>query len=124
MPFIAGAQTKTDAEHVMARLQKFYNAGQYDSVYTLFSDSDRKMLTKERNSESMKWFADTAGKMLSFQYLGVDNDDPDHVTVFMTKWSKNDDKTSSFSLDRENKFLDFRLWTSSPGIDKLLKKNK
>lgn len=122
-PAFAFSQTKADAERVMGRFMKFYNDRQNDSIYYMFSVGDRKSFSKERNAASMKWYDDDFGKMLSFEYLGIDSDDAAHVTVFKTNWSKGGKKTSSFTLDKENKFLTFRLGTSSPGIDKLLKKN-
>ena len=124
-PFIVFSQTKKDAEHVMGNFMKFYNAGQDDSIYSLFSAHDRKAISPERNAESMKWFRDSLGSMKSYEYLGIDKEDqnPD-LYVFITYWSKGGKKTSSFTIDKDNKFETFRLWTSSGGIDKLLKNNK
>jgi hypothetical protein len=119
-PIIVFSQTKADAEHVMGVFMKFYNAGKNDSIYNLLSVSDKKMISKAKNADDMKWYKDNFGAMLSFEYLGIDNED-DNVIVFKTNWSKGGKKTSSFTLDKENKFLTFRLGTSSPGIDKLLK---
>jgi hypothetical protein len=124
LPALAFGQSKADAERVMSRFKRFYNAGQKDSLYYMFSAGDRKAISKERNANDMQWYFDNFGAMISYSYLGIDNEDADHVTVFKTKWTKGGDKTSSFSLDKENKFLTFRLGTSSPGIDKLLAAEK
>ena len=124
LPALAFGQSKADAERVMSRFQKFYNAGQDDSLYYMFSAGDRKYITRAENDNSMKGQRNSDGQLLSFSYLGIDSEDPGHVTVFKTKWSKTGDKTSSFTLDKESKFATFRLGTSSPGIDKLLESEK
>lgn len=123
-PSAVSAQTKADCEHIMARFMKFYNARQNDSIYEMFSVEDRKYISSGQNAEAMKWNIDSMGFMKSYEYLGIDSDDPEHVFVFKTNWSRIGEKTSSFTLDKEYKFNTFRLWTSSPGIDKLLKKKK
>ncbi len=120
LPFTAFSQTKVDADQVMGKFKIFYNAVQNDSMNNMFSASDR--ISGKENAKNMKWYMDKYGTMISFQYLGIDNEDPEHVFVFKTSWTKGGQKTSSFTLDKGNKFMTFRLGTSSPGIDKLLKK--
>ena len=124
LPVIAFSQTKADYQYVMDKFIKFYNAQQYDSVYNLFSNEGKKFITIERNAETLKRFMEKYGKVTSYKYLGIDSLDPDVVTVFTTKWSIAGDKTTSFTLDKENKFMDWRFITSSDGIDKLLKNRK
>ena len=108
----------------MSQFIRCYNASQDDSVYNLFSDTTKKYISPERNARTMKSFRDNCGKVLSYKYLGVDSLDPNFVTVFKTKWSIVGDKTTSFTLDKKNKFDTWRFITSSDGIDNLLKLEK
>jgi hypothetical protein len=124
LPALAFGQSKAEAERVMSRFKKFFNAGQDDSLYYMFSAGDRKYITRERSDANMQGQRKSYGQLISFSYLGIDTEDRAHVTVFKTRWSKKGDKTSSFTLDEEQKFDTFRLETSSSGIDKLLEAEK
>jgi hypothetical protein len=124
-PFIVCAQNKADAERIMGRFMTLYNAGLYDSTYSLFSAEDRELISLERNTDGMRMTRDEGGKLTSYEYLGIDKDDRNPgLYVFITTWTKVGKKTSSFTLDKEGKFETFRLWTSSAGITKLLKDKK
>lgn len=120
LPLIATAQGRADYEHVMKTFIRFYNAHQYDSIYNMFSDHDKKYDSPERNKSGIKWYEDKEGDIVSYEYLGIDTTDPNKATVFLTKWSKGGKRTSSFSLDKHNKFLTWRMITSSGGIDAML----
>jgi hypothetical protein len=120
LPHSVSAQTKDDYEHVMNKFIKFYNAQRYDSVYNLYADKD--ITTPDKNEKLLRSFMKKYGRVLSYEYLGVDASEKELVTVFVTHWSKAGDKTTSFSLDKNNKFRTWRFITSSEGIDKLLKK--
>jgi hypothetical protein len=126
LPFTIAAQTRADYEHVMAKFQRFYNAGQGDSIHTMSKPSiqlatkNNPMWTNERNAEALKQF----GSLKSFIYLGIDKTDPDKVYVFRTFFSKAGAKTTSLTMDENSKLGTFRFMTTSDGIDDLLKKRK
>lgn len=126
LPMAVTAQTKADYEHVMAKFQKFYNAGQGDSIQAMSKpfiqliSKNNPLWTNERNAEALKQF----GKLKSFAFLGIDKTDPDNVYVFQTFFRKAGAKTTSLTLDENSKLGTFRFMTTSDGIDDLLKNRK
>ena len=127
LPITAIAQTKSDYQHAMANFQRFYNAGQGDSIYTIFHIDNpswgmgiKSMWSNERTAEALKQF----GTLKSFKYIGVDQTDVDTVRVFQTFFSKAGAKTTSLTLHKDYKLGTFRFMTTSDGIDDLLKKRK
>lgn len=127
LPIMATAQTKGDYQQAMATFQRFYNAGQGDSIYTLFYIDNptgergiKYMWSNEQTAEALKQF----GTLKSFKYIGVDQTDADTVRVFQTFFSKAGAKTTSLTLRKDHKLGTFRFMTVSDGIDDLLKKRK
>ena len=127
LPIVVTAQTKSDYQHAMAKFQRFYNAGQGDSLYPIFhiensswGEGVKSMWSNERIAELLKQF----GTLKSFRYIGVDQTDVDTVRVFQTFFSKAGAKTTSMTLHQDNKLGTFRFMTTSDGIDELLKKRK
>lgn len=127
LPISVVAQTKTDYQHAMAKFQQFYNAGQGDSICTMFRFDNpsmqrgiKSMWSNERTAEALKKF----GVLKSFKYIGVDQTDVDTVRVFQTFFSKAGAKTTSLTLQKDDKLGTFRFMTTSDGIDDLLKKRK
>ena len=76
------------------------------------------------NKASIESMMNQFGKIKSGKYLGIDTDDPNHVTVFTIQTSKAGQKNTSFTVDTENHLGTFQFITSSDGIDKLLKQAK
>jgi len=128
LPAMSFAQTKADYEHAAARFKKFYNAGQADSIANMWPESDRKntMWSAPLIADLHKQY----GIMISYSWLGKDPEDPNDIAVFKTEFTKAMHKTTSFSLDKNNKLGTFRFITRSSSIDKMLadentgKKNK
>lgn len=125
LPIIATAQTKSDYQQAMAKFQRFYNAGQGDSICTMFHLDNpltqlKFMWSNEKTAEALKQF----GTLKSFKYIGVDKTDVDTVRVFQTFFSKAGEKTTSLTLHKDYRLGNFRFITTSDGIDELLKKQK
>jgi hypothetical protein len=126
LPITVAAQTKTDYQHVMAKFQRFYNAGQGDNIHAMFkpavqlATASHPLWTNESNANLLKQF----GALKSFTFLGVDKTDPSNVYVFQTFFSKAGAKTTSLTLDENSRLGTFRFITTSEGIDDLLKKGK
>lgn len=126
LPITVVAQTKTDYQHAMAKFQRFYNAGQGDSIHAMFkpavqvTTASRPLWTSESNAAALKQF----GTLKSFTFLGIDKTDPSNVYVFQTFFSKAGAKTTSLTLDENFRLGTFRFMTTSEGIDDLLKKRK
>lgn len=124
IPFISFSQTKADYENAMSKFMKFYNAGRGDSINAMFGadwDETKKthpLWTNEQNNDLLKEY----GSLQSFKFIGIDKTDPAKVYVFKTVYSKAGEKTTSLTLDKENRLGTFRFITSSNGIRKLLKK--
>lgn len=126
LPIAVAAQTKTDYQNVMVRFQRFYNAGQGDSINAMFQPSiqlavgDNPLWTKKQNAAMLKQY----GTLNSFSFLGIDKKDPANVYVFQTFFSKGGAQTTSLTLDENSRLGTFRFITTSEGIDDLLKKRK
>lgn len=124
LPFTVIGQSKNDYQKAMARFQRFYNAGQADSIYVMFKPAYRAATsrdafwTSEQNSMALKEF----GTLESFDFLGVDS--IDHVYVFKTLFSKADAKTTGLTLDDDLSLITFRFITTSEEIDNMLKMQK
>ncbi len=120
LPIAVTAQTRSDYEHAMAKFQRFYNAGQGDSINALFNHDASFLWTNSKADSSIKKF----GTLNSFKFIGIDRTDPDKVWVFKTVFSKAGAKTTSLTLNKNNQLENFRFMTESEGITELLKKDK
>lgn len=124
LPVAAVAQTNKNIENAMTKFQRFYNAGQGDSINNMFGRSwdqmknFKAMWTRESNAALLEEF----GKLEKLQFIGIDRSDPQKVYVFQTIFSKGGEKTTSLTLDKDNKLSTFRFITSSGQITRLLKK--
>lgn len=121
LPVTVTAQSKADYQHVMAKFQQFYNAGQADSIQAMFAPVDVKPLW---NDKSIAADLNKFGTLNSFTFLGIDKTDPQNVYVFQTNFSKAGARTTSLTLHRDLRPGTFRFMTTSGGIDALLKKRK
>ena len=110
-PYIA-PQTTADFEHMIGKVQAFYNANLTDSL-TLICSSPF-------NTERLEWLTNRYGKFISYKYIGRDQDYND-VALFKVVTDK---KTIvfGFSIEKNNKIGTFRFDTSSPYIQDLLAK--
>ena len=126
LPITAIAQTQSDYQNVMAKFQRFYNAGKGDSIHLMFerayqpAPANEPLWTNKQTAEALKQF----GTLKSFTFLGVDETDHDKVHVFQTIFSKADTQTTSLTLYENKQLGTFRFITTSHGIDALLKKRK
>jgi hypothetical protein len=119
LPLFGYSQTKHDYERAMVKFQRFYNAGQADSISKMF-DNDATFIWNNKNIlSSLQKF----GTLKSFKFIGIDRLDPQNVYVFKTTFSKAGTKTTSLTLNKNNQLETFRFITSSEGITELLKKN-
>lgn len=125
LPITVTAQTETDYKQAMAKFQRLYNAGQGDSISTMFNINYQSvgiepLWTNKQTAEALREF----GTLKSFKYIGVDKTDHDTVRVFQTFFSKAGTKTTSLTLHKNHKLGTFRFMTTSDGIEALLKKRK
>jgi len=123
-PFLGLSQTKTDHEYAMSRFKKFYNNKQGDSIVKMWPSDAPYIGSIKRswNKEMLESLHEKYGKLLSYEYVGIDKDDSNPgLAVFITKYSVVGEKTTSLTLDEKKYLSTFRFITSSDGIDKLLK---
>lgn len=126
LPIAVAGQSKTDYENAMSKFQKFYNAGEGDSINAMSKSSiqlatkNNPMWTKEGNATALKQF----GTLKSFTFLGIDKTDPGNVYVFQTFFSKAGAKTTSLTLDENSRLGTFRFITTSESINDLIRKSK
>ncbi len=118
-PFVTFSQTKEDYQKVMDRFVTFYNNDQTDSICTIFPGRDCFWAKVNPQLDTKKDY----GKIVSYKYLGVVKNDPEHVTVFKIVSEKKGIKALSFNLHK-GKFGTFRFSTSDDEIKEMLKKAK
>ena len=106
LPIALTAQTKSDYEHAMSKFQKFYNAGQGDSICAMSEHPEwsKFLWANDKTASVLNEF----GTLISFKYIGIDTSDPDSVHVFKTLFSKAGAKTTSLTLHKDNRLGDFR----------------
>jgi hypothetical protein len=127
LPCFVFAQTQTDYEGAIGRFMKFYNSKQGDSIVKMWpSDAPYiESIKRSWNKEVMESLHEKYGKLLSYEYVGIDTEDSNPgLAVFKTKYSVVGEKTTSLSLDDKKHLSTFRFITSSDGIDKLLRVKK
>lgn len=128
LPVVLFGQSKMDYyQATMETFQKFYNAGQGDSINALIFKhtpdvmrSIEPMWSNKRVAELHQEF----GLLNSIRYIGIDQTDPDKVRVFETVFSKAGSKTTSLSFFKNGDICNFRFITESDGINELLKKSR
>jgi len=126
LPFAAAGQSKTDYENVMAKFQKFYNAGKGDSINAMYGHDWDQMKMKKAlwtNAKAAEYLKEY-GRLKSFKFIGIDESDPNKVHVFETIFSKAGTKTTSLTLDKNLALGTFRFITSSESISALQRKQK
>lgn len=118
------AQPNSPHDAALARFQQFYNAGQGDSINTLFSHSwdQAKTIKPLWTNEDAAKMLEEYGTLQSFKFIGIDETDPQKVHVYQTVFSKAGAKTTSCTLDKEYALSTFRFITTSDGISKLVRK--
>lgn len=125
LPGVLFGQSKKDYQAAMFKFQKFYNAGQGDSINALINKhmpevmrSAKPIWTNESASESLKKY----GTLKSFQFIGIDQADPEKVHVFETIFSKAGPKTTSLTLFKNGDIGTFRFITYLDDTNQLVKK--
>ncbi len=113
IPVVSKAQSVKDYEIAMTKFQKFYNAGQGDSINSMFGHSTGIFLNGRPmwNDIDMKSVIKEYGALQSCKFLGVDTTDPDSVYVFETRFSKKGKKMTSLTLEKDYKLGTFRFIT-------------
>ncbi len=123
LPLGAFAQTRTDYENTMTRFKRYYNNEQGDSIARMWRNvTSFNGWTPER----MKELKAKYGVITSTQYFGIDPSDPGKVVVFKTTFSKTGAHAIGLSLRPDDiRYLGtFRLKTTSPEIERMMKADK
>ncbi|PQJ11754.1 hypothetical protein CJD36_008135 [Flavipsychrobacter stenotrophus] len=120
-PAMAQAQSKTDYDRTVANFQKYYNGGMIDSLINMYSDTwgehKSKLWSKETNDELTKKY----GKMTGYKFLAMEPEDS--VMIYKVTFTKSIHAMGVW-LENDKKVGTFRFHTSSPFIDKQMKKAK
>lgn len=96
------SQTRRDYEHAMSLYMKFYNAEQYDSLYNMLTDWDKKHITLEKFIDV--WTKDKwKHKMVSFEYKGPCDIEDTSIICFRVLTDEERHRVFSMSLDKNNK---------------------
>ena len=124
IPFMAGAQTRSDYDFAMNKFVKAYNAKDAAAINKMWPMKERKQMEDMFTAKQLEDDQEKYGKITSYQYVGVDTTDPNKVTVFRAVFSVGGIRATSFTLEKGNFFGTFRFITSSPQISKMLKMGK
>lgn len=122
LPLSAIAQTGQDYQEVMDRFVVLYNNDQPDSICAMMTEGDGGCSWADAQQNGK--FLTDYGDIKNYKYLGIDNGDPEKVTVFKVIFSKKGPKAMSFTLGSDNRFRTFRFTTFSPGIRRMLEHAK
>ncbi len=109
---ISFAQSKADYEQTVRKFKKFYNAKQTDSIVGLWPPNERKNMGIMLSPKSLESLHEKNGDMISFQYVGKAESDPEKVTVFKAKFAKST-HAMSLTLDKNNYMATFRFHDTS-----------
>jgi hypothetical protein len=123
MPLAMTGQTANSYQQAMEKFQKFYNAGQGDSINSMYGHEwDEMKLTRAlwTNAKAAELLTEY-GKLKSFKFVGVDKSDPNEVHVFQTVFSKKGKSLTSLKLDSDNSLSTFRFITIPDENTRLLK---
>ena len=122
LPIGAFAQSRSDYETTMQHFREHFNRGDAKEIRAMFSGSWGKRKKQLWPQHQLDEVRSDYGKMLSCTYVTIDTvSDENRLALFKVVYEKETFMTA-FNLDRAKKFRTFRLNTSSPFIDGLLKK--
>lgn len=119
LPAAVFAQSRDDYDKAFGEFVKYYNKEDWTSICKLMSpSSDGRCLWKDAGHVIKKH-----GKIIKYQYLGVDTSDPERVTVYKVTFANKKEEAVSFNFDTEDKryFGTFRFTTESDEILRMLK---
>lgn len=123
VPLLVLAQGGENYGKAIARFMRHYNHNATGKICEMFGPEYRKSSCDMWNKVMPKLKIEY-GKMLSYQYLGIDTTDPEQVRVFKV-WFAKDTFAMSLTLPGDKKHLGtFRFKTSSDEIERMLKSAK
>lgn len=118
-PATVFAQSRKEYDKAFGDFVKCYNKQDWIGVCGLMSSSpDDRCMWKDAGHVIKKH-----GKIIKYQYLGVDTTDPERVTVYKVTFANKKEEAVSFNFDIEDKghFGTFRFTTESDEILRMLK---
>ncbi len=118
-PLTVFAQSRKDYDKAFGDFVKFYNKENWQGVCSMMSSSPNdRCMWKDAGHVIKKH-----GKIIKYQYLGVDTSDPERVTVYKVTFANKKEEAVSFNFDTEDKryFGTFRFTTESDEILRMLK---
>lgn len=118
---LANAQSKGDYDRTVAQFQKYYNGAMIDSLINMYSDIWGEHKSKLWSKEKLDELTLKYGAMKSYKFLAMDPNDS--VMIYKVIFSKST-HAMGIQLASDKKLGTFRFHTSSPFIDKQMKKAK
>ena len=97
------ARASSVSDAVVAKFQTFYNASQWDSIYSMLSDRSRQMLPPDKTSAAMTQLSGQAGAFLSYTFTKEEHGMFYYKTAF-----KNATLQLLLSLSADNRLDVFR----------------
>ena len=119
LPIALFAQSRREYDKTFGDFVKYYNKENWTGVCGLMSSSpDGRCMWKDAGHVIKKH-----GKIIKYQYLGIDTTDPERVTVYKVTFANKKVEAVSFNFDIEDKghFGTFRFTTESDEILRMLK---
>ena len=121
LPLSVFAQSKADYETSVSQFMEYYNRNEPEKICDMYSDEWGEAKSKLWNTTQIENLHKEYGKMQSFEYLGIDKNDPEEVRVFKTVFDKST-HAMSLTLDKNKKTGTFRFHTESGEIKKMMGK--
>ncbi|MFN4247666.1 MAG: hypothetical protein ACK4EY_08070 [Flavipsychrobacter sp.] len=120
LPAAVFAQSRDDYDKAFGEFVKYYNKEDWTSICKLMSpSSDGRCLWKDAGDAVKEY-----GKIIKYQYLGVDTTDPERVTVYKITFADKKVKAASFNfyIEKDKRYFGtFRFTTESDEILRMLK---
>ena len=126
LPFLSIGQTQKDYVNIMQRFMAFYNAGEPDSMCTLFSPNPELPTGCFWTwAEQPKKNIDVWGRMESYKFLGMVKPRAyDSVAVFKVDYVNRKRRIMFFSLTSGLKFFTFTFDGVTNETDRMLENDK
>jgi hypothetical protein len=109
MPLVAFAQNDKDHAYLVDNFVNYYNNRQTDNICTLFPDENLTGIKCFWKGASTDGTYDIYGKIISYEYIGVDSSATRNLTQYKMVFSKKGAMELSFTMSADKKFTVFLL---------------
>lgn len=109
MPVVTFGQNNKDHASLVDNFVNYYNKQQTDIICSLFPDEHLTGIKCFWKGASTDGTYDIYGKIISYNYIGVDSSTTMNLTLYKIVFSKKGAMELSFTMNADKKFTAFRL---------------